>query len=383
MGQLSLTSEPSGCRVTVNGDFYGNTAMVNLMVPAEVPLQIQVACVNLDPWERRVVLQPDQELKLHAALGLAAAVARVDEATPDKTPQETQPPSADPQQPTTDDGPGQTPSAPQDPPDTMATVAVNTTPPTTVLANGKPLGQTPVADARLKPGRYTMLFTDKSQNITYAQRIKLEAGQNQTLDVTIPSGTVTIQSDIAANVTINGQAAGATPLTDHTLYAGLHKIRVYAPELGYAREYRIRIRGKDSRAIFTRFKEVKVTRVAQNTPKADPNKEPAPSAETNAEPGADNAEPDTDNAQEPTKDSEEGAANPEKADDNANPDTNAPGAEPKEPGKANNDTQSPAPGKAGQNNAGAKKKPGAGPTQKPPQKKKPNPLDDEPYPLLK
>ncbi len=323
LAQLTLLSEPSGCRVTINGEFYGKTEILNLLVPALQPLDIEVSCPDFGTWNRQIQLNPDEEHTLRAALGLAAKVDP-EAGTPAILPPVEETP----------------------PPETMATLSVSTEPATRVSANGRLLGTTPLSDLKLKPGRTLLTFSNDASNITYSQRVSLVAGASEKIDLKIPTGTVKVTSDLDALVFVNGAQIGQAPIDSHTLYAGLHKIRVDAPSLGYSREYRIRVLGGESRSINTRFQEIRVTRLREDPPKADPG-----------EPQVAPQEPDA----EPDPGGDQGTKDP--LDDKARDEGASPDGQPllKE-GKS--------PVKEGQP-----------PGKKPPGKK--DPLDEEPYPLLR
>lgn len=387
LAQISITSEPSNCRVTVNDVFYGTTAILNLMTPALEPLDIEVACRGLDPWREEILLQPDEERTLHAALGLAADIAVAANDDDADQPNDADAPKAsdeaaaepaagqdpgaeanpavaanDARDPDTAANPDDDSPAAAPPEDTLATLNVVTTPPTDVRANGKALGRAPVQGARLQPGSYTLRFTDPAQGISYARRVKLVAGQQEAMTVAIPTGLVTVRSDMDAEVTINGQRAGQTPLEGHALHAGTHKIRVFSPEKGYAREYRIRIRGGDKRAVSTRFQEVVVTRVAQKP-------RPKPEDLIGDTPKSDDTDPSQPQDAETPKADETAANADEQATDPQDPPTVADkGAEPTSAAPKDGVTQ---------------KKPAGNTPRKPKKPQKPNPLDDEPYPLLR
>ena len=100
------------------------------------------------------------------------------------------------------------------------------------LINGQGVGQTPVQQYALPPGKYTVAvrnagFTD------FKDEIDLAPGKRHTLKYTLSSiAKVTIESmPNGAEVSINGKRAGETPLRDFTVIAGANEISI--KRMGY------------------------------------------------------------------------------------------------------------------------------------------------------
>lgn len=310
LATLSLSSEPSRARVTIDGEYIGDTNLEGLKLPSETPLDVKVELPGVGTWSRVVVLGPGENRQMRAALGLAAQTEK--------------------EEPTQDEAAAMVDAQQPDPLKGKARLSISSQPPTQVHLGGRPVGQAPVGELALKPGRYLVEFRDEARHISYTQRISLQADEARDLNVAIPQGTVTVQSDAPSQVEIDGQPVGQAPVEAHSLYAGLHVIRVISQD-GRKRDYRLRIRGEDTRRIQASF--------------AAPKKAEQPEAPT-----------------------EEGQADPAQGEDKASPAV-ANGAQ--------------AGGGAG--GAGAKQAPAKASGQKDQDKpKKPkSALDDEPYPLLK
>lgn len=230
LATLSLSSEPSNARVTIDGEFVGESNLEGLKLPAETPLEVKVEIPNLGAWTRTLILKPGESRNLRVALGLAAQ---------------------------TDKEAAQEPAEPVDPAQGKARLTVTSTPPTEVLVGGRSLGRTPLSEVALKPGRYLVELRDPALQISHTRRVTLVADEALPLNVQIPQGTVTVQSDQPSRVSIDGRDLGAAPVEKHNLYEGLHVIRV-TTEDGRKREYRLRVKGDEDRRLLATFTSPRV-----------------------------------------------------------------------------------------------------------------------------
>ena len=254
MGRLSIGSEPSRMRVEIDGEFVGRSDIQGLSLPAGEPIEVVVTDPKLGRWERRVVLRGGTHKEIKAYLGLAARME----------PKDTEP------------------EAPEDVLKGKATLTVTTKPPTQVRVRGKVLGQTPMTDLGLRPGVVTVAMTSEEPRISFKQTVTLEAGKTASIDMTIPSGKVSVSSEEPAEVYIDGAKVGDTPLKATSLYSGTHRVRVRSAA-GSERVYVLRIRGGEDRSIVARFAKPAVAKAEPVEPAPEPEKAVEPVAEQAAE----------------------------------------------------------------------------------------------------
>ena len=103
-----------------------------------------------------------------------------------------------------------------------------------VFQDGSLLGTTagPIA---LPEGSHTLDFVNESLGYRSRQTVAVKAGQLAALRLTLPQGRININATPWANVWIDGNAAGETPIANHTLPIGNHEIVFRHPQLGEQR----------------------------------------------------------------------------------------------------------------------------------------------------
>ena len=103
-----------------------------------------------------------------------------------------------------------------------------------VFQDGSLLGTTagPIA---LPEGSHTLDFVNESLGYRSRQTVAVKAGQLAALRLSLPQGRININATPWANVWINGNAAGETPIANLTLPIGNHEIVFRHPQLGEQR----------------------------------------------------------------------------------------------------------------------------------------------------
>jgi hypothetical protein len=103
-----------------------------------------------------------------------------------------------------------------------------------VFQDGSLLGTTagPIA---LPEGSHTLDFVNESLGYRSRQTVAVKAGQLAAVRLTLPQGRININATPWANVWINGNAAGETPIANLTLPIGNHEIVFRHPQLGEQR----------------------------------------------------------------------------------------------------------------------------------------------------
>jgi hypothetical protein len=103
-----------------------------------------------------------------------------------------------------------------------------------VFQDGSLLGTTagPIA---LPEGSHTLDFVSETLGYRSRQTVAVKAGQLAAVRLTLPQGRININATPWANVWINGNAAGETPIANLTLPIGNHEILFRHPQLGEQR----------------------------------------------------------------------------------------------------------------------------------------------------
>jgi hypothetical protein len=103
-----------------------------------------------------------------------------------------------------------------------------------VFQDGSLLGTTagPIA---LSEGSHTLDFVSEALGYRSRQTVAVKAGQLAAVKLTLPQGRININATPWANVWINGNAAGETPIANLALPIGNHEIVFRHPQLGEQR----------------------------------------------------------------------------------------------------------------------------------------------------
>jgi hypothetical protein len=145
--------------------------------------------------------------------------------------------------------PAPPPVAPPPPPEQRAEAAAQAAPPLAgrfggirvsapvdlqVFQDGTLLGTT-AAPIALTEGNYTLDLISEPLGFRSRQTVTVKAGQLTGLKVALPQGRININATPWANVWINGNAAGETPIANLSLPIGTHEIVFRHPQLGEQR----------------------------------------------------------------------------------------------------------------------------------------------------
>jgi hypothetical protein len=98
-----------------------------------------------------------------------------------------------------------------------------------VLEQSKVLGSVPGPDLRLAPGRHDIELVNAAVGYRLRQAIDVEAGQSISIHLAQPHAAVTIDAAPWADVWIDGQPVGRTPLGPLPLALGEHEITFKHP----------------------------------------------------------------------------------------------------------------------------------------------------------
>jgi hypothetical protein len=104
-----------------------------------------------------------------------------------------------------------------------------------VFEGGTPIGSNarPLA---LREGTHTLEFVNESLGFRQTQEVNVRNAQMSTLRVTMPDARISLNATPWAEVTIDGEAVGETPIASLSVPAGVHEIVFRHPELGERRQ---------------------------------------------------------------------------------------------------------------------------------------------------
>lgn len=101
-----------------------------------------------------------------------------------------------------------------------------------VAEQGQMLGTTASPRLLLAPGEHLLDFSNDDLGFRTQQRVRIDPGAGTTLSVELPLGTISVNAQPWAEVWIDGERAGETPLGNVTRPLGAHEIVLRHPELG-------------------------------------------------------------------------------------------------------------------------------------------------------
>ena len=104
-----------------------------------------------------------------------------------------------------------------------------------IFENGRPIGTTEDGRIMRSPGTYT--FDLVSDRLAYRDTVTLKVGPGEVAAhaVELPTGTVTIRAEPWADVSIDGEPVGRTPLETLSVPIGTRTVRFTHPEFGEKR----------------------------------------------------------------------------------------------------------------------------------------------------
>ena len=186
-GQLDVTSEPIGVRVTVDGTAAGRT-----------PVKVR----NLTVGHHAIVVTDGAtsvtravEISAGAAVNMFISLA--------------------------------TPSA-----GTTGTVAIDAPVELRLLEDGHLLGLSNGAPLVLSPGKHRIDLVNDALEMHLSRVVTVEANKATRVPVTAPNGTLFVNASPWADVNVDGRSIGVTPLGDVSLAVGTHEVVWRHPQLG-------------------------------------------------------------------------------------------------------------------------------------------------------
>jgi PEGA domain len=107
--------------------------------------------------------------------------------------------------------------------------------PMQVLENGTLVGTTEMSRILLPAGDHELELVNAALSYRVSRSVQITAGQTATLGLKPPMGTLSINALPWAEVFVDGQRAGETPIGNLSIVVGNHEVLFRHPELGEQR----------------------------------------------------------------------------------------------------------------------------------------------------
>jgi hypothetical protein len=186
-GRLSISSEPSGAEVSIDGRVYGTT-----------PLTLG----DVTPGERRIVLklagrEVRQTVQVESG-ATASVIAPMSEAT----------------------------SSPS------GWIAIVSKAELDIFEDGVLVGSTRSPQVMMPAGMHTLRLVSEALGYQGTKQIRVEPGKVARISLTLPDSTINLNALPWAEVWIDGKSVGETPIGNLPVGIGTHQIVFRHPELG-------------------------------------------------------------------------------------------------------------------------------------------------------
>jgi hypothetical protein len=123
---------------------------------------------------------------------------------------------------------------------TASWVKVNTSIGLDVVEDGRVLGNTASGPVLIRPGRHPLEFANKELGLKLRHFIDAVPGQVVTVPLEIPNGMINVYADQTAEVFVDGEKVGETPVPSLQLPLGPHDVVLRHPKYGEVR-YSVRV----------------------------------------------------------------------------------------------------------------------------------------------
>jgi hypothetical protein len=101
-----------------------------------------------------------------------------------------------------------------------------------VFEGGRSLGATGTGRIRLSPGPHDLQLINDALHYRVTEHVEVASGRVLTLNVTPPSGTLSVNAVPWAEVLVDGRSLGQTPLGNVPVPIGPHRVVFRHPKLG-------------------------------------------------------------------------------------------------------------------------------------------------------
>ena len=101
--------------------------------------------------------------------------------------------------------------------------------------NGRIVGDTRASPWQLAAGRHDLELVNETLGVHIRRSVDMPAGRTLRLDVAVPSGFLSVTSTPAANLEIDGESLGSSPIVNRAMTPGQHDVVARHPALGERR----------------------------------------------------------------------------------------------------------------------------------------------------
>ena len=191
-GALEIATEPPGARVWVDGDARG-TAPITISDLRGGDHAVTVRSGSGDPIKRTVSVQTGATASLVITMPGAGAFA-------------------------------------------SGWLAISSAVALQVMEKGELLGTTETPRILLPTGAHELELVNAGLNYRVTRNVTIAGGQTATVTITPPPGTLSVNATPWAEVWIDGQRAGETPIGNYSIPIGTHELLFRHPEFGEQRK---------------------------------------------------------------------------------------------------------------------------------------------------
>jgi hypothetical protein len=135
------------------------------------------------------------------------------------------------------------------PPDGPGWVTIATTAPLRVFENGRFVGATGGEPIPLSPGIRDLELVNEELGIRVRQRVSVQTGVVTKLTQVLPRGSLAINAQPWAEVWLNGERLGETPLGNLSRPIGFYDVLLRHPDYG-ERKARLRVTGEGTARLY-------------------------------------------------------------------------------------------------------------------------------------
>ena len=115
-------------------------------------------------------------------------------------------------------------------------LTVQTPLPLQIHESGGLIGLTETSRLMLTPGDHQLTLSDEKTGFRVTRSVRITAGQTTTLALEVPRSAVNFNAIPWAEVFVDGERAGETPIGNYMLTLGNHQIELRHPQLGTRRQ---------------------------------------------------------------------------------------------------------------------------------------------------
>ena len=121
------------------------------------------------------------------------------------------------------------------PPPTTGTIAITAPAPVDILANGRLLGSSQNGRLTLPVGSHQLEIVNQSLGYRITRTVQISGGNNTAIALEFPKGTLALNAIPWAEVFVDGEKVGDTPIGNLPVALGTHEVVFRNPELGEQR----------------------------------------------------------------------------------------------------------------------------------------------------